>query len=192
MKLSFNFTLAAFWALVVLPIALFSAEFPLQEVNNGFAKSDGDPKTIAISVLSADAADELFREFVTHNEILFDVTNGRCSDRATDMAQIAESKRIILGNIFAEGILRLKSGVLKKGWMYHVAPVAFVTQSTGEPRLLVFDPALFQKAVTVEEWRSVMTDDSGKELTESRTYIGSRFQYFSRLFEQSKQSWDTE
>ena len=43
-------------------------------------------------------------------------------------------------------------------WRYHVAPVHMVRGPDGGPQEIVFDPLLFDRPVTVDEWRDALHD----------------------------------
>jgi hypothetical protein len=43
-------------------------------------------------------------------------------------------------------------------WAYHVAPVLLVREPDGGAREMAFDPILFDRPVSVEEWRSALHD----------------------------------
>src|SRR5262249_42607126 len=57
-------------------------------------------------------------------------------------------------------------------WRYHVAPTVKVNSGDGRPKDMVMDPSLFDKPVTVDEWKKSMKDDRSKiEMTDDKPYF---------------------
>lgn len=156
-------------------------------VANGFKDNDSDPAQISVSVIDKKTADNLFREFASDKEIPFKYPIDGCYARATAMNLIAEKEHIYMGRVYAEGKLQVKTDSALYPlvqWLWHVAPVAFVQQPDGSHKMMVFDPSLFNKPVTVNEWTFKMLDRSKNYAARlDKVYYGDRFQYFSRVYD---------
>lgn len=75
----------------------------------------------------------------------------------------------------------------------HVAPVAYVQKPDGKQELMVYDPSLFNRPVTVEEWTNRMKETSPEVGTGrvDKIYFGSRFQYKNAYWDQDNRTkWD--
>lgn len=160
------------------------AQVPAQ-LKNGFKSiMFPAPEEIEVSVIEESTANRLFREFKFNKEIPFNYPLEGCYARAHAMARMAEEQGITMGKAFAEGTLRAQTDLPSYPtvrWGWHVAPVAYIKKGQSEPELAVFDPSLFDRPVTVEEWKSKMLHDSGNpgDLKPSidELYFGSRYQY---------------
>lgn len=159
-----------------------------QALPNGFGDKRG---VVEVTVISESQANRLFEEFVSHKEIPFEFPLDGCYARATAMARIAESQKIEMGKIYADGILRTKTDIKEMPevtWGYHVAPTLWV-QKDGKPVLMVFDPSMFKKPVTVAEWTDAMKLPGIPNAQVKNIYYGSRFQLGPREAEDKKNSW---
>lgn len=145
---------------------------------------------VPVSVISEADAGQLFQSFLADKTIPFRYPIDGCYARATKMAQIAEKKKIKMAKIYVEGFLVVKTDyeeMAEVNWGWHVAPIAYVKKATGETEVRVFDPSLFDRPVTIEEWKQKMLANSDAKI--SAVYMGSRFQYFPKNFEQEKKKW---
>lgn len=184
-------TLALFLWVSVLAFAIKLAE---GEIENGFADLDSDPKILKVSVIDEPTANALFRKFVEAKHIPFKYPVDGCYARATEMALIAEKEKIEMGKVYAEGWLQAKTeseDYPRVQWGWHVAPVVYVKRGENKTKLMVFDPSLFKRPVTVEEWKRKMMERSDDfEPDVERLYFGSRFQYKSKSEdERYKSGW---
>jgi hypothetical protein len=93
----------------ILMSALVFADVGLDQIENGFAKDDKDPKVLKISVLEYDKANQLFGEFIRDKSIPFEYPLEGCWARAMAMARIAEKESIQMGKVFVEGTLQAKT-----------------------------------------------------------------------------------
>ena len=178
-------------------ILAFALKLGVGEIVNGFAKEPSDPKAIRISVIDEPAANKLFKKFTEAKHIPFRYPLEGCYARATEMAQIAEREKIEMGKVFVEGWLQAKteSEIYEYvQWGWHVAPVVYVKNKTSDkPVLMVFDPTLFNKPVTVDEWKEKMLDRSnGFEPGIDSLYFGSKYQYKIESLEPYKDGWSME
>ncbi|PIS11481.1 MAG: hypothetical protein COT73_03715 [Bdellovibrio sp. CG10_big_fil_rev_8_21_14_0_10_47_8] len=171
----------------------FAVNAALGEIENGFAHEQSDQKILTISVLDWATANSLFREFIQDKDIPFKYPIDGCYARATEMAKIAEDKKILMGRVYAEGILVAKTDSAESPvvvWGYHIATVAYVKSQKGDVELMVFDPSLFDKPVTTEMWKQRMLDRSSADKPVIRDfYYGSRFQYYRQSVEDNRESW---
>jgi hypothetical protein len=178
------------WLSYILFLVIFAFAQELAPVDNGFT-GQGATKQVSISVIEQSKANELFRKFVRNKEIPFKYPLDGCYARAHEMARMAEKEQVLMGKVFTEGNLQVKTNYQKYPivqWGWHVAPIAYVKQPNGKTVLMVFDPSLFGKPVSVKEWNQKMMDTTnGNKPNVSTSYYGARFQYFSG--EAYKKEW---
>ncbi|WP_413291952.1 protein-glutamine glutaminase family protein [Bdellovibrio sp. HCB185ZH] len=132
---------------------------------------------VQVSVLSEEKANELFKEFVSHKEIIYEYAVDGCYARANAMSIIAEEENIEMGKVFAEGDIFYDTKDPKYrvvNWGFHVAPIALIKGSDGKIQKMVFDPSMFDKPVPVDEWLAKMKLNPRTKINEA--YYGSRFQ----------------
>lgn len=163
-------------------------------VANGFrVASSGAPESISISVISQEKAHSLFRSFAQNPDIPFKYLVEGCHARAHEMARMAESQKVIMGKIYVEGDLQAKTASWKKPlqqWGWHVSTTVYVVKPDGSKELMVFDPSLFDRPVSVEEWKNKFMDTSDDFRPQIRkVYYGSRYQYY-RNYEDYKSGWE--
>lgn len=180
-------------------LALVFATAVAMEPNTGSVRNGfeflSDSGQVEVSILSSEAANDLFRKLAQNPEIPFRYPVDGCYARATEMARLAERQGIQFGKIFAEGSLQAKTDnpiypTVRWGW--HVAPVAYVTGLSGQKEVKVFDPSLFNRPVTVAEWKARMLVSDGDQPPPriDITYYGTKFQNYSREHEKTKTSWN--
>jgi len=112
--------------------------------------------------LSQEAAEAFFASVRRQPHIPFQYTENGCMARAHEMCRLIErhfdlNPGKVVGKIWNFGDLIVKTDNhpdCQVDWLYHVAPVV----NLGKERLLVIDPALFEKPVCVAEWRARQTD----------------------------------
>lgn len=171
----------------------FAAAPATKNIPNSFGDQNA-PRQIAISVLDADQAKVLFKNFADDKTIPFRYPMKGCEDRATAMALIAEKKQIIVGKVFVQGLLKVRFThplYPTASWRRHVAPVIYVKPRFGPAKLMVMDPALFDHPVTIAELETRLLTDIGQEKPEiDETYYGSMYQSHLRKAEEFKNSWD--
>jgi hypothetical protein len=152
---------------------------------DGFKKGDSVP----VSVVSLQQAESLFKEFADE-ELAFDQPEG-CFAKATAMARIAEKQKLEMAKVWVHG--HLMKGITYQGYSgelnFHVAPVLYVKNKTNKPELLVFDPFLFGKPVTVDEWTKKLKSGKGSI---GELYYSARFQFRNKDIEEKKYSWHSE
>jgi len=177
----------------------FAQELAVMNSFGHYASEKQSPVMVPVSVLESDAAQKLFASFVKNKDIPFKYPVEGCYARAHEMAMMASKQNIVMGKVFAEGDLQAKTNLSKYPiirWDWHVAPVAFVKDQSGETKLMVFDPSLFDKPVTVEEWKKSMLykskafDNAIKKPKINRLYFGSAYQYQTAEVEVYKGTWD--
>lgn len=172
------------------------------KVSNGFLndyiteieKRTDIPREIDISVISTEQARNLFQKFAANKKIPFKYAPDGCYARATEMSLMAEKKGVVSGRVYAEGLLQAKlddnPNFPTVNWGWHVAPVIFVEGKDGEKQLMVFDPSLFTRPATVDEWKNKMLDTSnGFKPKITELYFGNRFQYVTNDFDPYLKTW---
>lgn len=178
--------------LVSVAFALGS-EGLLAPIANGFLMGPQAPAEVKISVIDREKANELFSEFLKHTEIPFKYPLEGCYARATVMSKIAESEGVQTGRVYVQGLLQVKTDLPrfpKVNWGWHVAPLVYVNQPSGPPVLMVLDPSLFDRPVTVKEWTNRMLDTTGGfEPKIEKVYYGDRFQFYGSDFDAYKSEW---
>lgn len=129
------------------------------KINSGYVRGQFGEK-IKISVLSKRYAFDLFKEISNLKHIPFRYPEDGCYARAHEISHFLEKKGIISGKIFIEGDLKVKTKNSPKGyaqWHFHVASTIKVKEGNKEVTY-VFDPSLFNKPVTIDEWFSIQTN----------------------------------
>lgn len=99
-----------------------------------------------------------------------------------------------MGKVWATGYLRVKTKCKVMStieWGYHVAPVVYVSDGD-KPKLMAFDPSLFDKLVTVDEWADKMNVDGNPKPHLDSVYYGARYQFGPLDTEPKKYSWHSE
>ncbi len=172
---------------------VFAAEIDLGEIKNGFASNKKDPRILKISVVDSEESAHLFNKFSGDKSIPFRFPLDGCYARATEMVRIAEKEKVIMGKIYISGRLIVKTDSAKYPliiWGWHVAPLVFVKQQDESINLMVFDPSIFKKPVTIKEWKKKMMGQvDGLRPRIDEVYYGSRYQYFPSSYEENKTKW---
>ncbi len=148
-------------------------------------------ESLESSRISEKEANELFQIFSADSSMNFQAPFDGCYARATQMARSAESRGIIMGKVFSVGRLQTLIRYLNKNrlirWSWHVAPVVKVIDSSGGEVMMVFDPSLFDKPVTVSMWNEKMLLPAPPELVEFEEDLRSpniELTFFTRRFQQ--------
>lgn len=134
-------------------------------------------KPFKISVLTEEQVNQIFSEMAEQKHIPFCYPEDGCYARAHEMTRLMEKKGIIAGKVFLEGDLRVETKNSPKGfveWWYHVAPLVAVRKGD-ETEMMVIDPSLAIKPVSLEAWEKLQTShSSGKR---DKLYQTQRFTY---------------
>jgi hypothetical protein len=181
--------------ILFLLLNVFAATLGSAALQNDFVDSTLNVQKIKISVIDSEQANSLFKKFASNEKIAFKYPIDGCYARATQMGEIADYDQIQTGRVYAEGLLQVKTDSAKYPfvkWAWHVAPVVYVRQPSGFDQLMVFDPSLFSKPVTVAEWVVKMSADGKQKPRIDKIYYGSRFQYYKKGYERSRDSWGKE
>ncbi|MCB0368420.1 MAG: hypothetical protein KDD45_03025 [Bdellovibrionales bacterium] len=186
---------------------LFSFAVGLSSYNleNGFQRSPNDPKTVSISIINKEEANKLFKELSAHKEIPFRYPIDGCYARAHAMAQIAEKENITTGKVFIVGYLRVKTDSTNYPlveWGWHVAPIVVVEDGKQDQvgpqrehnvqyknyKIMVLDPSLANKPLSIAEWKNIMKyDGDGGRPEVKKIYFGARYQYYPS--DSNKKGW---
>jgi hypothetical protein len=109
--------------------------------------------------MTIDEANELFSMFIDDSAINWKIINTHCHARADKMAETALSNGRELNKVWALPIgdnqiciSFNKTGTEVLTWNYHVAIVGQVMTEGEKSQAMVFDPSLFDKAVSLIEW----------------------------------------
>ena len=129
-------------------------------------------------VISEEYANEIFTFLANQEPIPFGYPNDGCYARAHAMSLLLERNfNIISGKVFLRGDLEVETenenGVIN--WWYHVAPIITVRDASGVDRLMVFDPSIFDRPVTVEQWREIQTSRTNDD--DALLNFTTRFHY---------------
>ncbi|MCU0438288.1 MAG: protein-glutamine glutaminase family protein [Raineya sp.] len=130
---------------------------------------------------------------VTNPCITFQYANDGCFARAHKMRQIIEnnykyqSRKVwsyepAVEKRLAVNTKRNSGGTCCVYWWYHVAPVVKVKMANGTTQEMVFDPSIFDRAVTINDWIAVQKSQQCQikgtvadfYTTESRNYQPAR------------------
>lgn len=131
-------------------------------------------KNIELTVLSSDEAMNLFQTLKNDEENSFDSPIDACFARAHRMAQVMDERDIISGKAFVEGDIYVDTKFGELGWTYHAASLVMV-KNKGVLTPTVMDPTLFDKPVSYEEWKKILTKNSKSKLKSE--YFTKRFNY---------------
>ena len=113
------------------------------------------------------AIDEFRRLALRVDSIPFDYPFDCCTARAHEMCRILRRRGIRPEKVWNYGrnfdekentLVVHTSSVGRVAWYYHVAPVVRVRFSNGNTQRMVFDPALFDRPVTVARWTDRQND----------------------------------
>lgn len=131
-------------------------------------------KTIELTVISEQYAQDVFNTLKQDEENSFNYPLDGCYARAMKMATSMEDMGIISGKAFIEGDLLVDTSQGEANWSYHVASLVLVKRKN---KLIptVFDPSLFDKPVSFEEWKALILKKKGSKLTSE--YFTKRFNY---------------
>lgn len=102
------------------------------------------------------------------------------------MARIAQKQGLTMAKVFTIGQLQVRTGnpgypLVQWGW--HVAPIIDVRRDDGQVVKMVFDPSLFDRPVTIDEWNNRMLDavpasEGGFTPRIQATFVTSRYRQF--------------
>lgn len=128
-------------------------------------ESKANKKVFRVSVLSPEEALSIFNQLKINSTIRYDSADDGCYARAHMAAWLLEDKKImkdrslVTAKIFLKGNLFLthKNGDVSN-WDYHVANVMYVRKGE-EIQLMVFDPALFDRPVSKEDWKKKLLEN---------------------------------
>ncbi len=145
-------------------VILSATEVTQQPSLQASARYHFDPSTLPD--IGLDTANAFFSRLRRQPHIPFQYPANGCSGRAQEMCRLIERhldpspKNVVakVWNIGDGSLLTVKTENnpdCAVSWFYHVAPVV----KAGK-KLLVIDPSLFEKPVTVAKWHSVQTGKS--------------------------------
>jgi len=155
----------------------------IKEIREAFASDPPTPvvKRPAGAITEAEA-NKLFKELASQKHIPFDFPDDCCYSRAHEMCRIMNEKGVKCGKAWnyshdypgGDG-LKAVTPNHPDGYVnvrYHVAPTVKVHSGDGKTMDMVMDPSLFDKPVTVDEWRKRQQDDKSKiETTDDKPYF---------------------
>lgn len=106
------------------------------------------------TVMSLETATSYFRAFQRDSSLAFNDPRDACFARAHEMAHRMHRDGFESAKAVLTGFLRLRTAKTDSGfveWSFHVAPAVAVAHG-GCNRLMVIDPSIFDRPVTLEEW----------------------------------------
>lgn len=130
-------------------------------------------KTIELSVLSSERALEVFNLLKNDEDNSFNYPPEGCFARAHRMAQLMDEMDIVSGKVFLEGVFHMESKYEEYAWSYHTASVVLVRDKNNKLTPTIFDPSLFERPVTIEEFKNRLMKDSRSKF---------HSQYFTRRY----------
>lgn len=131
-------------------------------------------KTIELTVLSEQYAQEVFKTLQQDDENSFNYPLDGCYARAARMATNMDEMGIISGKAFIEGDLLVETSLGEANWSYHVASLVLV-KIKNKLVPTVFDPSLFDRPVSYTEWKALILKKKGSKLLSE--YFTKRFNY---------------
>src|SRR5262245_9780041 len=154
----------------------------IKEIKEAFSPAPPAPvvKCPAGAITEAEA-NKLFKELASQKHIPFDFPDDCCYSRAHEMCRIMNDKGVKCGKVwnyahnYPRGGLEAVTPNHPDGhvnWCYHVAPTVKVQGGDGKTKDMVMDPSLFDKPVTVGEWKKRQQDETSKiETTDDKPYF---------------------
>lgn len=128
-----------------------------------------------VSVVSEQEAQEFFDYVAGRSYIPFHIFFDGCFERAYQMITVGARKDLEFGKVVID-VLNKEKDYLKVSspdgqyyvrWKYHVAPYLFVRLDSGVVQQMVLDPSLFDKLVTVAEFKDRLTSENPGAATET-------------------------
>lgn len=107
------------------------------------------PKTIDLAT-----ARRLFNEASAMEDIAWDYKADGCYARAHLMARRFEEQGIEVDKVWIKGQLDVPSAGIQ--WNFHVAPIVYVEDESGNVQKMVIDPSLMDGPVSVDDWSATM------------------------------------
>lgn len=132
----------------------------LDNQNDEHSRGLPDDYKVEVSLLSQIEVDKAFTALSSLSYIPFSYPDSGCYARAHEMGLLLDQRGIISAKIFLFGDLKVKTKNHPKGevnWLYHVAPIVRQKISESESVVMVLDPSLFNRAVTINEWQKIQT-----------------------------------
>lgn len=138
-----------------------------------------------VSVISVSRALDEFEYLAAQRQIPFDFPIDCCTARAHEMCRLLNEHGLTAEKFFNYGhgfadneyTLLFRTNNDPRGfviWLYHVAPVLDVWQSNGSHVPMIFDPSMFNRPVTIAQWKREQND---KDATNLRTDARVAFQF---------------
>ncbi|MBY0413349.1 MAG: hypothetical protein K2Q18_04260 [Bdellovibrionales bacterium] len=144
-------------------------------------------KTITLSIISSEKATSLFKTLKEDHINSFNLNEEGCFARAHRMAQMLDEEGVLSGKIFAEGSIPFKGKNIEGFWSYHTASVILVRKK-GKIIPTVIDPVLFDKPVSVDEWKKKLLKHPKAKI--DRTFYTKRFIFNRTQLELDFNSYD--
>ena len=131
-----------------------------------YASPNSPPSAAAMQPVSPDKANALFREMVSKaDSIPFDYPQNCCFSRAHTMCHDMQTEGVACGKVWnyrnpgpplgpALSVKTPNNPTGNQTWRYHVAPIVNVQGSDGVVRPVVIDPSMFDRPVSVDEWKA--------------------------------------
>gem|GEM_PF-5235496 len=136
--------------------------------------SNDEGKDVEVAQISFDYVEELYREIAKSEHIPFDYVEDGGEARALEIARILDRKGVKSAKAFLEGDLKLKTYKHPDNmgkWKSQTASIVKVRMDDGKDVVYVIDPALFNRAIPLEEWAYKLSGDPEK------ISFASRFNY---------------
>jgi hypothetical protein len=139
----------------------------------------------ALPAVSPSRAEIFFSSVRRQPHIPFQLPANGCWARAHEMIRLIEgffdpNPQSVVAKIWNRGNLIVETDNNPEcavGWGYHVAPAVKV-----DGRMLVIDPALFERPVSVKEWRNAQTDLLSHEPLFTTQQAYDLFDFEAKLF----------
>lgn len=138
--------------------------------------SDLEGENRGVSSISYEYALEVFNQ-LKNSGLPFEYPQDGCFSRAHHMAMQLDQLGITSAKAWLEGDLMIQtphSVIGRVSWSWHVAPAIKVLKN-GREEMMVFDPSIFDRPVTVQEWTAIQTKHPGAAVDES--YLTNRFTF---------------
>src|SRR5208282_6419970 len=113
--------------------------------------------------ISQREAQKIFNELASRTDIAWNYAPDGCYARAHIMVQQMIEKGLAPGKAWTfntpKGYMWVEGPGGKVSWCFHVAPTLPVRMPDGSVKDMVFDPSLFDRPVSVEDWAHAQHND---------------------------------
>ena len=116
-------------------------------------------KSMSKKTISLEQAQDLLDQVAFRKDIAWNYTLDGCYARAHIMARIFEDQGVHVDKAWLRGSLRIPGQPDGMNWGYHVAPLVYVEDDSGNIQEMIIDPSISQAPMTPKAWAETMKVD---------------------------------